>query len=576
MPGFSSIRHRVVLAFGGICLVFVLVFVVWNRWDSSKRGELERIDAEQRTLLIKSALGAAGETLQHVAYDYSYWDEMVSFAKHPSEAWALDNVDTALSEQVSGMWVYNRAGTLVHGANIGPKVDDLGLRDADLRRLFKDSRFAHFFVRKGARILELRGATIHASADTARTGAHFGYIFAGRWWDESMLTKLRSLSSCQVRLADASTRVASARLSSGEFTLGRPLLGVDGKNIGVVQFSQSNIFVSEFLAVQARQLSALLFFAIIVVATAWRLTNWLVLRPVAELTGALDRDDASALGIIESRPDEFGRLAKLTREFFEQRTALEAAHQSLEDRVQERTMELQRALGMKDDFMANISHELRTPMNGVLGMAELLRETPLDEDQKDSVETIIQSGEHLLGLLNSILDFSKLEAGRLETETVEYDPSTVTREVSSLMRPLAQAKGLRYEVEISAGLGSLAVGDPVRLRQILANLLSNAIKFTADGHVRLSADVSGSDLVFRVEDSGIGIPLSKQAQVFKPFTQADGSTTREYGGTGLGLTICHALCELLGGSLTLDSIEGHGATFTVRIPRGVIEMPLAA
>lgn len=576
MRGFSSIRHRVVLAFGGICLAFVVLFFSWNRWDSVKRDQLEQIDSEQRSLLIKSALDASGETLQHIAYDYSYWDEMVSFVSDPTSAWASDNVDTALNEQVSGMWIYDREGKHVHHANLGPEVKSLGLTAEQIRELFKHKRFAHFFLRIGSKVLELRGATIHSSSDAERVGPFYGYMFAGRWWDDAKLAKLRALSSCNVKLAKPDPFTGSDRLHSGEFVMKHALLDSRGKPVAKVEFAQSNIFVSEFLAVQTRQLGVLILFAFIVVVTAWRMTNWLVLRPIGKLSAALDHGDTTALGDIQNRPDEFGRLARLTQEFFEQRSALEAAHLTLEQRVQERTMELERALGMKDEFMANISHELRTPMNGVLGMAELLRETQLDEDQLDSVDTIIQSGEHLLGLLNSILDFSKLEAGRLETESVQYDPTAVIHEVASLMRPLAVSKGLQFDVVVASSVDNVAVGDPVRIRQVLSNLLSNAIKFTSKGHVRLLANVSGSDLVFSVEDSGIGIPLEKQAHVFRAFTQADGSTTRVYGGTGLGLTISKALCELLGGSIGLESIEGHGTTFTVRIPRGTVAMPRAA
>ena len=576
MLGLSSIRHRVVLAFGGICLAFVALFFLWNRWDSQKRAQLEQIDAEQRTLLIKSALDASGETLQHIAFDYSYWDEMVTYATKPSETWAMDNLDTALTEAVSGIWVFDKKGSLVHGTNSGPKIQNLDLTPADVKRVFGEGKFVHFYYRKGGQILEVRGATIHASADAERLGAQYGYLLVGRWWDAAKVSRLRALSSCNVTIARTPSAPGSARLASGEFVLGFPLKDFNGKIVGSIEFSQSNVFVAEFLAVQGRQLGVLILFALIVVLTAWRMTNMLVLRPVAKLSNALDCGESTALGDIEARSDEFGRLARLIKEFFEQRTALAAAHQTLEDRVQERTMELQRALGMKDEFMANISHELRTPMNGVLGMAELLRETNLDEDQLDSVDTIVQSGEHLLGLLNSILDFSKIESGKLETETVEYNPADLVKEVASLMKPLAKSKGLDFEVNISPQVDGLALGDPVRVRQVLSNLLSNAIKFTTKGHVSISANVSGSDILFQVEDTGIGIPLQKQAQVFRAFTQADGSTTRQYGGTGLGLTISKALCELLGGSIRLDSIEGSGTTFVVRIPRGVVALPRAA
>lgn len=232
--------------------------------------------------------------------------------------------------------------------------------------------------------------------------------------------------------------------------------------------------------------------------------------------------------------------------------------------------EAERASEAKSAFLAMISHELRTPLAGVLGMAQALQATRLGRDQKQYVETIVQSGNLLLALLNEVLDFSKIEAGKLELEDTEFDLNSVISTVSQLSRSVAEDKGLSFTVDADHTAPESLVGDPIRLQQILMNLLSNAVKFTAEGSVRLEVR-SGvvkdniADLTFRVHDTGCGISTTDQARLFQAFTQADRSTSRRYGGTGLGLAIARRLARLMGGDVTVESVLGEGSVFTARI-----------
>jgi PAS domain S-box-containing protein len=267
---------------------------------------------------------------------------------------------------------------------------------------------------------------------------------------------------------------------------------------------------------------------------------------------------------------------QLVRGYAVDMTAVTVAHEELRqaaNHLQHSNCQLDQALRdsqdaarVKASFLATVSHELRTPMNGVIGITDLLMDTNPSEEQQSYIETIRQCGEALLSLINDILDYGKIEAGKLELECIDFDLRTTVEDVLGQFAERAQTKGLEITGLVHAAVPTGLRGDPGRLRQILTNFVGNAIKFTEQGDVTVQAFLE-KDLVdavivrFEVSDSGIGILPEVQTQLFQPFTQADSSTSRKYGGTGLGLAISRQLAEQMGGSVGITSRPGHGSTF---------------
>ncbi|MBN2639772.1 MAG: response regulator [Bacteroidales bacterium] len=229
--------------------------------------------------------------------------------------------------------------------------------------------------------------------------------------------------------------------------------------------------------------------------------------------------------------------------------------------------EAEAAADAKAIFLANMSHEIRTPMNGIIGTVDILKRTPLNEEQYEYISIIESSGESLLTIINDILDYSKIEAGRVDLEHIRFSISNELTNIMRMLQVVAGKKGLKLEMNLPKDIPDKVIGDPVRLKQIIINLVNNAIKFTEEGKITLSLQLKEQNklkdalFLFRVTDTGIGIPEEGQKRLFQSFSQVDKSTTRKYGGTGLGLAICKNLSEMMGGEIGVESEPGRGSTF---------------
>ena len=307
--------------------------------------------------------------------------------------------------------------------------------------------------------------------------------------------------------------------------------------------------------------------------------SWSFILPVQEAQGFLGhvaQGDFSTTINVPNR-DEFGTLAAHMNQMSRELHRLYTDQRYASQQLQTLNEELERASKAKSDFLASMSHELRTPLNAILGYTELILDEIYGEvpaEIRDVQERVQQSGRHLLGLINDVLDLSKIEAGRMELSPTEYSVRDIVDTVSASLRSLAAEKGLEFVAGAQADI-PVAFGDGQRITQCLMNLAGNALKFTMQGRVEIWVEQQGKTLIYRVSDTGIGIPQHQLESIFAEFQQADATITPEFGGTGLGLSITKKFVEMHEGRIWVESEVGQGATFFFSIPLRLKEEPLA-
>jgi signal transduction histidine kinase/CheY-like chemotaxis protein len=594
-----SLRSRILLGLAAIVLLYGSAVVAVEQLILRPGFEdLERTTTSHNLARAAHALDKDVETLERFCHDWAAWDDTWQFLQDGNAEFVHENLvlETFSNGNFDLVWIVATDGRVAFGEARDPANDyepvDVAEFPSD-RVPLDDPLFAPRALDQAVSGLlrTSRGIMLVSSwpvTDSLQQVESNGWIVMGRFLGATHVAELVDQTRVPFVLSDVGAprepadRTALRRLVSGAtevqvprneqvrqaWTLLRDLRGQPAALLRTEsqrEITRRGSGVLEFAVLSLLAVATLLLFGV-----AFMMQRSVV-RPLTELTAwavSAGHGDAVLARVDSGRRDELGTLA---REFDSMLARVEASRS--EAREAERVA--RDAARAKSEFLANMSHEIRTPLTAMLGNADLLMDAGLPAAaQAEHVQTIRRNGAHLMAVLNDILDLSRLEAGRMTMESIACSPHALLHEVADMVRARADEKGLRFEVGPAGPLPASIRTDPTRMRQILLNLCGNAVKFTQAGGVKLTAclatrpDDPEPAVDFLVQDTGIGLTAEQVERLFRPFEQADSSTTRRFGGTGLGLVISRRLARMLGGELSLASQPGQGSTFTVRIPTG--------
>ena len=554
------------------------------------RGGAERISAmllnvELREVAthLNQILELERKPMEKGIFDNTFWDDMVAFVRRPRPEWAQQNIAEAFPNfGLQFVWVYDANLALVYAMPAaGTAAAARALTPAHLREAMAGGWFGHFFELEGAVPVEYFTAPVQPSADNERQTPPQGFLVGARRLDDAYFHRLSGIVGSEVSLQPFRAGAAPSNRAdpaTGSLEVFLPIVDRQGTPLAALHVRQVNDGI-QLLRTSLDNYNALyLGFAVVNLALlAGFIFAWVTL-PLRRISESLDRQDLAPVERYLGARHEFGTLARLIRSFFQQREALVTElemRKQYEAHLREARDLADAAARAKADFLAVMSHELRTPLNAVIGLASLLLDERPRPEQVENLTALKFSAENLLGLINDVLDFNKIDAGKLVLEERDIDLRTLVANLARAFEPQARAKLLSLTTEVAPDVPPSLIGDALRVSQVLTNLLSNAIKFTETGGISLGASLAGpvgerARITFRVADSGIGIAPDKQREIFELFTQAESDTTRCYGDTGLGLTIARRLVELMGSAIEVDSVPGRGSIF-----RFVLEFQLA-
>ena len=556
-----STRHKALLSLLFLLVILLLVAFFTYHLNSKKTEVFVESNVRQLEHSVHQVLTLNAMGVKQGVTDYTYWDDMVTAIESKDSIWYKENIDEMIvTYHLESAWVFDNHGNGVYSAAM-PTFS--WLTQVTIPKIVFDSlsvkRFYNTIIKTNSGYIELVGATVHHSNDPQRLSSPLGFYIVGRFMGKPFISNLSKILGSRVVLTNDKQPTGLVRRDEAIAVM--IPLAIVGETTPLYLYVEKNVpFLKQYAQFSSELLWLLMGAAITIMLGAWFTFSSWVTQPLNMVSKFLATNDSKAGEKLSGFGYEFQEIGGLIKQSVEQKTQLEFLRRKAEESDK-----------LKSSFLANMSHEIRTPLNGILGFSELIcRRMTTDETSANYTKVIKGCSDDLLQIINDLLDISKLEADQM---TMLMEKVSCTELLGELQIQYKHSASINKEgVELifeSSGCSAMVNADRHRLKQVLVNLLNNALKFTEAGKIEVGCYIEEVGFaVFYVKDSGIGIPESQQGLIFERFRQSDSNFTisRQYGGVGLGLSICKGLVDKMRGEISLCSVLGKGSTFFVRIP----------
>lgn len=572
-----SIQNRIILLIAIIGGCMVLGIFIGKGQEKKRIRLLLNKEMTERAVLLDKVCDFKSKSLQNFTYDYTYWDEMVNFTKTLSPEWAYGNIEISLPTfNIDYAWVYNNELSVVYHTHSDTitAMKFIPIQLSELKGLVARGALYDFFVRTPSAVIQISGGSIHPTNDPERKTPPNGYLFVGRIWTPKYLSELEELTGTQLFILDqqkVSLPPDSIRMNEFKFFNFKPLRGWNGDVEAVISSTGEVEIAKDFQRDSKTNIFILAVSLIISLAFVSLILIYIINRPLKSLIISLMKDDPEPIRDLVRQKSEFGQIAQLMSDFFDQKKKL---MDEIEERIKvEKELIIAKDKAEESDrlktaFLNNISHEIRTPMNAIVGFSELIHDSRISETERNEFTTIIRDSSYrLLGIITDLINLSTVESGQEILAEEKFNLNSFLQGVYNQIKPTMNSSKVVLVLDMALkDEHSLIIADKTKLSQIMVNLLKNSVKFTSTGKIKFGYTIRKGEIEFFIIDTGIGIPENKFETIFARFQQVDDSSSRQFGGAGLGLPISKAYAELLGGHIWLKSDVGIGSQFFFTIP----------